>query len=314
MEALLETLAAHRRRLRAARALDAGLRGAFWACLAAAAGVTAAKIAALGIPPEALLGIAAVPLIVAARAATRRFSLRDCAIELDRLLGLEERLATAVEGAGAFREIQAADAAAAFARAKLPPRRMPREARLLAGSGLLLGVLWAVPAPGAAGGGGAEDEVLRPVLEAEAARLEAAAERGAVEFREVSELLRRGRPEAALERLEALREKLEARLLVESSGSGRQEVERLRDAAGAAAEALAARLGRLGRRPLAAGRAPEAAAAKLSRQRERGEDPEFGDGRPGEAGASAGVAVRLGSPDWDPKYDPVIRRYFRSVP
>jgi hypothetical protein len=271
-------------------------------------------MAAVEVPPAALLAAGAFPLALAVRAAVRRFSLRDCAIELDRLLGLEERLATAVEGAGAFRDLQAAEAAAAFARAKLPPRRLPREARFLAGSLVLLAALLAVPASGPAGGRAAEDEALRAVLEAEAARLEAVAESGPVEFREAAELLRGGRAEAALDRLEAMREKLEARLLAESAGPGREEAERLRDAAGAAAEALAARLGRLSRRSPAA-RAPEAAAARLGFQREHFETSEPEGGGPAvPAAAPPGPAVRSGRPDWDPKYDAVIRRYFRSVP
>jgi hypothetical protein len=313
MEALLATLAVHRRRLRAARALDAGLKGAFYASLAAAAGVAAARATSIGVPPAALLAVAAVPMALAAWAAARTFSLRDCAIELDRRLGLEERLATAVEGAGPFRELQGADAAAAFARAKFPPRRLPREARFLAGSALLLAALWAMPAARSGGDGAADDEALHPVLAAEAARLEEIAEGGPIEFREVTELLRRGEARAALERLEALREKLEARLLTESGGPGREEALRLRDAAGAAAEALAARLGRLGRRPRAA-RMPEAAAAKLERQRVRPEGAPTEEDGPGAAVAAPGPAVRLGRPDWDPKYDAVIRRYFRSVP
>jgi hypothetical protein len=313
VEALLATLAAYRRRLRAARALDAGLKGAFYASLAAAAGVAAAKATSIGVSPAALGAVAAVPLALAARAAARTFSLRDCAIELDRRLGLEERLATAVEGAGPFRELQGADAAAAFARAKIPPRRLPREARLLAGSALLLAALLAIPSAGSGEDAAADDEALRPVLEAEAARLEAIAQAGPIEFREVAELLRRGEAQVALERLEALREKLEARLLAEAQGPGRQEALRLRDAAGAAAEALAARLGRLGRRPPAA-RTPEAAAAKLERQRVRPEAAPMEEDGPAAAGAPPGAAVRMGRTDWDPKYDAVIRRYFRSVP
>jgi hypothetical protein len=315
VEDLLKELAAHRRRIRAFRAVEAAFRWAFYASVLACLYLTASKVLGLSVPRSmAVTVLSAVPLAMAAREWARSFSLKDCAIYLDLTLGLEERLATAVEGSGAMREAQVADAAGALARAKLPPRRLPREARLLAASALILLALLVVPAPGRSGASG--DPALAELLEQEAARLESVPE-GSVEFREVREELRRagedlrrGRAEAALEKLEGVKERLEALALSDAARAGSEEARRLLRQASAGAEALAAQLAALGR-PVHA-RPPAVAAAKLERQARAAAAPEeaAGDSPP----VSRRAASALGRADWPPKYDPVVRSYLGRNP
>lgn len=98
MKDLLEKLAAHRRRIRIARTVETAVRWALYASVLTCVYLTASKIAGLTVPRSiAATVLLAIPLGMAAREWARRFSVRDCAIYLDRTLGLEERLSTAVE-------------------------------------------------------------------------------------------------------------------------------------------------------------------------------------------------------------------------
>ncbi len=303
MNGLRGELEGQRRRLRAAGAAEAAARGAFHASIAACALLAASKFLGTGFVLAAA-ACGAVPIALAARSALRRFTLLDCAVRLDRALGLEERLATALEASGPMREAQERDARAALARAPVPRRRMPREGRLLAGSLIVLGALLAVPsferrtarADGAA----------RPLHEEEAARLAELAKADA-EFREVAELVRRDDLEPALARLDVLLSKLADRLVEAGGGPAAAGLQKALDEAGAAAAAISAELARRGRTVHAP--APVAAEAKLRRQFSR---------IPGEFAAPAGgslppaAAAVLSRKDWDPRHDPVIRRYFGS--
>lgn len=296
MSVFLDVLDSHRRRFRVLRAGEAALRGAFWVSLAAGAALLGSRI--LGAP---LGGVAALgaPALVAAglalRELLRSYSRRDCAVELDRSLGLDERVATALEGAGALRELQAADAEAALARARIPAWRAPREASWLAGSLLVVVALSAAPALERRGDAG--EARLEAAARQEAAKIEALAP-DRVEFREVADALREGKIEAALERLQALR----AALAASPAGTDA----RLEEALGEAARGLGAELGRAGRSVRAP--APAAADARLRRLLE------------GPATAVAGEppperrAAVLASKDWDPRYDAVVLSYFRGKP
>lgn len=296
------SLAGHRRRIRAARAAEAAARAAFYASIAACACLAASKFLGTGFVAAAA-ACALAPLVLAARAGLRPFPIRDCAVHLDRALGLEERLATALEALGPMKEAQEADALATLARTPVPRWRLPREGRLLAGSLLVVLALLAVPSFERRTA--SADPVLRAVLEEEAARL-AGLEKLDAEFREVRELVEKGEIERALDRVRALEARLAEKMVLEAGGGGAG-TRKLLDEAGASAAALSAELARRGRTVHAA--APVVAEAKLRRQ--------FAEA-PAEFAAPSGdvlpaaVAAVLARKDWDPRYDPVIRRYFGS--
>ena len=300
----MHTLSAQRRRIKGARAVDAALRWAFYASVAGCIALAVSKIAGLALP-LALAGglLGAVPVAMALREWARAWSLRDCAIHLDRLLGLEERLSTALEAVGPMGPVVRADAAAAMERSPLPSRRLPREARLLGGSLLLAGALLTLPSPERSGS--KMDPSLAAVSAEQAAKLESLANVD-VQFKEVAEqaarALQEGRPEQALAILEELRRKLAEKLL-EGGGAG-AETQKLLDEATASAAAISAELARLGRTIHAS--PPVVAQAKLDRRRGNeaaaAEEPALNPGPAGRAALSQDAP-------WDPRYDPVIRRY-----
>jgi hypothetical protein len=301
---LMHNLSAQRRRIKGARAVDAALRWAFYASVAGCIALAVSKIAGLALP-LALAGglLGAVPVAMALREWARAWSLRDCAIHLDRLLGLEERLSTALEAVGPMGPVVRADAAAAMERSPLPSRRLPREARLLGGSLLLAGVLLTLPSPERSGS--KMDPALAAVSAEQAAKLESLANVD-VQFKEVAEqaarALQEGRPEQALAILDELRRKLAEKLL-EGGGAG-TETQKLLDEATSSAAAISAELARLGRTIHAA--PPVVAQAKLDRRRGNeaasAEEPALNSGPAGRAALSQDAP-------WNPRYDPVIRRY-----
>lgn len=304
MDDLLHKLAAHRRRIRAARIADAAIRWAFYASVAACLALLVSKFAGIALPGAIAAGaLAAIPAAMAVREWSRAFSIRDCAIHLDRLLGLDERLSTAVETSGAMGLVLRADAEGALARTPVPPRRFPREARLLAGSLVLMAVLFSIPSPGRSGATG--DPGFDAVTAAEVAKLESLANVN-VEFKEVAEALKAGRHEEAVALLEDLRRKLAEKLLEGSGGSGAQS---MLDQATSSAAAISAELARLGRTVHAP--PPAVAQAKLVRQQavEQG-----AGGTPGPATAAVSKAAFSDSTPWNPRYDAVIRKYFGREP
>lgn len=306
MDSLRNVLETQRRRIRVRRALESAARWAFYASLAGALTLFARKFLGVPVPQALATGVLlAVPAGMAARTWVRRYSLRDCAIHLDRLLGLEERLSTALEGAGPLSAVVTEDASRALGRASFPERRLPLESRLLAPSLVLLGALAAVPAPDRDGFTG--DRSFEAVLAGEAVRLEALAA-AEIRFREVAELLSQGRPEEALAVLQTLRDVLEQRLLESGAAGGSEALRRQAEQAAASAAAISAELARLGRTVHAP--PPRAAEAKLARQRDLAaiESATAPDGEPAK---SAAVFSRK---DWDSRYDAVIRRYFGSRP
>ncbi len=310
MEDLLEKLAAHRRRIRLARAATAAARWAFYASILACVYLAASKVLGLTVPRSlAVTVLAAVPLGMAAREWARSFSVRDCAVYLDRALGLEERLSTAVECSGAMEGAQGADAARALSRAELPPMRLPREAKLLAGSALLMGALFVVPAPERSGAAG--NPALEEAAKAQAVKLEALAAADP-ELRRAVDLLREGELEKALAVLQAVGVKLERDIL--EAGGADAKTERLRDA-------VAEAVGGLGAQLAAAGRvvhAPPPATADLKLERQAAGLPvAVGPDSPDPARPAADSEAVLRSlaalkdrPDWNPRYDGVVRRYF----
>jgi len=299
---LLQTLAAHRRRIRGARVADAALRWAFYASVGACLALLVSKFAGIALPlAVAAAGLAALPLAMAVREWSRSFSIRDCAIHLDRLLGLDERLSSALEAPGAMGPVLLADATGALTRSTLPPHRLPREAKLLGGSALLLAALVAIPSPGRSGATG--DPGLEAVAAEQLKNLESLANVD-VQFKDAAEALASGHPEQALAILEELKAKLAAKLLEGGDGGSAAETQKLLDQATASAAAISAELARLGRTIHAP--PPAVAQAKLERQKTVEQaDPAstVGPSAPSRAAASAGIP-------WNPRYEPVIRRYF----
>jgi hypothetical protein len=302
---LLDKLAAHRRRIRFARAASAAARWAFYASVLACVYLAASKILGLTVPRAlAATVLAAIPLGMAAREWARSFSVRDCAVFLDRSLGLEERLSTAVECSGALDGAQGADAARALDRAAIPPMRLPREARFLAGSALLLGALLVVPAPERSGAAG--NPALEEAAKAGAERIEVLAgdDPG---LRRAAELLREGRLEEALALLQEMKARLEMSAL--EPGGGGPAAERLQAGVASEAAGLAAQLAAAGRTV----HAPPPAAADRKLERQRGVPLPAGESDPAPLAAAEPEAVLrslAARPDWNPRYDDVIRRYF----
>jgi hypothetical protein len=298
VDPLLNNLTVHRRRIRGGRVVDAALRWGFYASVAACLGLLIAKIAGIALPVAVL---AALPIVMAVRELMRSFTIRDCAIHLDRSLGLEERLSTAIESTGAVGDVLMADAAGALAKATVPPRRFPREGKLLAGSLVILAVLATIPSPGRSGAKG--DPAFEAVTAAEAEKLLALA-RTDVQFQEAAEALKAGRPEVALAILEELKRKFAEKAMAGGAGS---ESQSLLDQATSSAAAISAEMARLGR--VVHAPPPAVAQAKLERQRVI----EQGSGAGGSPVAAA-RAVHGDDAPWNPRYDPVIRRYFGREP
>jgi hypothetical protein len=297
VDALLDNLAAHRRRIRGGRVAGAALRWAFYASVAACLGLLIAKLADVSLP---LAVLAAVPAAMALRELLRAFSIRDCAIHLDRSLGLEERLSTAIETTGPVGDVLRADAAGALARAPRPPRSFPREGKLLLGSLLILAVLATIPAPGRSGA--KDDPAFEAVTAAEAEKLLALAKVD-VQFQEAADALKAGKPELALALLEELKRKFAEQAL--TGGAGAQ-TQTLLDQASSTAAAISAELARLGR--VVHAPPPAIAQAKLARQKQIEQ---------GAASTALGTAARAAHSDdipWNPRYDPVLRRYFGREP
>jgi len=305
VDELLDKLAVHRRRIRAARVADAALRWAFHASVAACLGLLIAKLAGVALPfAVAVAVVAAVPAAMAIRELARSFSIRDCAIHLDRLLRLEERLSTAIETSGSMGALLRADAGEALARTPMPARRLPREGKLLAGSLLVLAALATIPAPGRSTVKG--DPAFEAVTAEEAAKLLALA-RIDVQFQEAADALKAGRPEEALALLEELKRRLASKQLQDGGGQGAAETQKMLDQATASAAAVSAELARLGRTV----HAPPPAVAQAKLERQKAVEQAAVTGGPA---AASGAAVHAVDTPWNPKYDPVIRRYFGREP
>jgi len=298
-------LVRHRRRIRLARAADAALRWTFYASIAGCFALAVSKFAGLGLPYAFLAAaLAAAPVAMALREGVRSFSIRDCAIHLDRLLRLEERLSTALEAAGPMRSMVRSDAAAAFGRTSMPARRYPREATLLVGTLVLAAALAVIPSPERSGARG--DRALEEVSAEQAAKLESLSNVD-VRFQELTQeaarALRENRPEQGLALLEDLRRKL-AEHLLEGSGSKADAEQALLDQIASSSAAVSAELARLGR--VVHAPPPAVAQAKLERQKSGAADPVLAG--PTAAAPSTGTPVVQEIP-WSPRYDSVVRKY-----
>jgi len=308
VEALTDQLAGHRRRIRLTRVADAALRAAFQASIAGCLALAVSKFAGVRLPYLPLAGALSVaPLAMAVREWVRGFSLRDCAIHLDRLLGLEERLSTAMEVSGPMGPVLKADAAAAIGRTPMPARRTPREATLLVGTLLLAAALAVVPSPERSGARG--DRALEEVAAEQAKKLESLSNVD-VRFQELKEeavrALRENRPEQALAVLEELRRKLAEHMLAESGPKAAEEQAALEqiDGASAAVSRELARLGRVVHAP-----PPAVAQAKLERQKSVAAEPAAPASPTAAAPGTEGAGAVAQEIPWSPRYDSVVRKY-----
>ena len=138
-----------RARMRRAAGFSAAVRWAFYGALLAGGGLVAAKL--FGSPREPLWAAVALPALAGVAAAARRLDLRQAAAFLDRALGLEERVATALESpAGPFGSALSTDAARALdpVRAAGVGRfRFPIEGRFLMPALVLVVLLASIPDP-----------------------------------------------------------------------------------------------------------------------------------------------------------------------
>jgi hypothetical protein len=305
LDELTQQLAGHRRRIRRARAADAALRWAFYASIAGCLALAVSKFAALRLPYAPLAAsLAVAPVAMALREWARSFSIRDCAIHLDRLLGLEERLSTAMEAAGPMRPAVQSDAAAAIGRTEMPARRYPREASLLVGALVLAAAFAVIPTPERSGARG--DRALEEVSAEQAAKLESVANVD-VRFQELAgeaaRALRENRPEQALAILEDLRRKL-AQDLLEGSGAKADAEQSVLDQIASSSAAVSAELVRLGR--VVHAPAPAIAQAKLERQKSGA--VETAPAGPPAASPATGAAIAQEIP-WSTRYDSVVRKY-----
>ena len=136
-----------RARLRRAAGLGAAVRWALYGALLAGGWLVAAKLA--GLPRGPLWIAAALPLVAGAAAAARRLDLRQAGAAIDRALGLEERVVTALEGpSGPFGSAVATDAVRAIDPARIADVgrfRWPAEARFLAPAAALVAILAVLP-------------------------------------------------------------------------------------------------------------------------------------------------------------------------
>lgn len=314
--------------MRRSRLIGSAVRGSLYASLASAAFLTATKFT--GWPRAALAAALVVPLAAMVRAAWTRIDLREAAAAVDRVLGLEERVATALEcarGGGALAPAAVDDAARALDRAGTVPAvgpGWPAEGRFLLPAVLLVGMLWIVPgrhdAAVAAVGGLASE------MESEARALDRAARTADPALaRKVRELLgglsssdpARARDAAvsARELAVALRTDL-ARGAADPGGLRRELAERLEAAGSAAARGLARRGVTV---PAVEPQDLEARAIAARSRADQGgasgapsplDLTRVSGGAAVSAAVSESVARRLAAPDWDRTYDVVVGRYY----
>ncbi len=307
MDDLLHKLAAHRRRIKVARVADAALRWGFYASVAACLAVLVSKFAGVALPTAvAAAALAALPVAMALREGIRSFSIRDCAIHLDRHLGLDERLSTALETVDGMGPLLRADARGALERSPLPRHAFPRESKLLAGSALLLAALLAIPSPDRSGAAG--DPAFQEVTATELQRLESLANVD-VQFKEAAEALP-DHPEQALAILEEKRAELMAKLLESGGDASAAETRKLLEQVTASSAAISAELRRLGRTV----HAPPPAVAKAKLQRQKAVEQEAVLASAAVASSGASRVASAASVPWNPRYEPIIRRYFGREP
>ena len=308
------TLDALRVRMKVASAVELAVRWAFYASILACGCLAAAKFG-LGSPAWAA-PLLLFPLIAAALArSTTRFG---AAIALDRALGLEERVTTAIESGRDFVVRDAERALEGRDPRRAAPVALPREARFLAFTLPLAAALLVIALPGLAAEREPSDlarlaATLARRLEAVPFPLDLAADAKAVlaDLRSGDD----ARIRAALPALSAIEAKLAKALLDGASGA---EAKALRDAAEHVAAAGAA----LGRLSGGIDVVPGILAEKMNRAASTSAGDRSGTpgaaiarrtappGAPLALAAAKSAASYYNEHEWSPEYDDLVRAYY----
>jgi len=317
-----------RARMRRAAALGAAVRWAFYGALLAGGWLVAAKF--LGWTRAPLWAVVALPALAGALAAARRLELRHAAAFVDRTLGLEERVATALEGPGGpFGSALASDAVQA-----LDPRRVadvgrfhwPIEARFLAPALALVALLAYLPDPAKAAT--VADAELRAAVDRDVERLSRVPVADSALAARVKEILEKLSSDD-LKRLaagaeEAKKLAVEIRTGLASAGGDREALRSLAEKLEAAGSGASTHLAKRGIE------VPEVAPidleARIAAAKSRGDYPSTG-ARPEGWNAAAAVAGattipsdvrreierRLAEKPLDPRYSEIVSRYYERL-
>lgn len=311
-----------RARMRRAAGFGAALRWALYGAMLAGGWLVAAKL--FGWPRAPLWAAAALPALAGAAAFARRLDLRQAAAFLDRALGLEERVATAMEGpAGPFGAAVAADAARALdpnRAAGVARFRWPAEARFLLPALAIVAILAVVP--DRARSAAMADAELRAAVDPAIEKLSRVPVADAALAERVKKLMADlksddlARMAAGAE--EARKVAVEIRTGLAKAGGERENLRSLADkleAAGAGASS------HLARRGIDVPEVPPVdLEARIAAAKARGDLPSIG-ARPDDqeiprvpAGAAIPLElrerIRSAAMPSDPRYDEIVRRYF----
>jgi catechol 2,3-dioxygenase-like lactoylglutathione lyase family enzyme len=315
-----------RARMRRSAGLGAAVRWSLYGALLAGGGLAAAKL--FGWPRAPLWIAAALPALAASLAVARRLDLRHAAASIDRALGLEERVATALEvPSGPLGAAVAADAARALEKSR--PRevgrfRWPPEAGFLLPALALIALIALAPDPGRSVP--TADPALRAAVDREIDRLERMAVADPALAAKVAKVLEDLKSDDLRRMAEgaAAAKKLAVEIRINlAKGAASGNLETLRALAESLEAAGAGASSELARRHIEVpDPAPEDIEARIAAARARGDLAAVG-GRP-EArtvslippGASLPIAVReeierrLASKPIDRRYHDVVRRYY----
>ena len=316
-----------RARLRRAAGFGAAVRWAFYGALLGGGWLVAAKL--FGWPQAPLWAAVALPALAGAAAAARRLDLRQAAAILDRALGLEERVATALESpAGPFGAALSTDAARALdpARAAGVGRfHWPAEARFLLPAVVLVIVLARIP--DTTGSAEMADPDLRAAVDREVDRLSRVPVADAALAEKVKALLADLKSDD-LKRMSAGAEAaqklaVEIRAGLAKSGGEREALRALADRLEAAGAGASSQLSKRGVEvpevPPVDLEARVAAAIARGDLASSGARPEDRPVTPVTAGAPIPIEVReeverrLAAKPLDPRYHEIVRRYYQRL-
>jgi len=318
-----------RARMRRTAGLGAAIRWALYGALLAGGGLAAAKL--FGWPRAPLWIAISLPVLAAVIAAARRLELRHAAASIDRALGLEERIATALEGpAGPLGAAVAADAALALEKTR--PRevgrfRWPPESGFLLPAVALIALIALVPDPGRPVS--MADPALRAAVDRDIDRLDRTAVADPELAKKVAKILADLKSDDLRRMAEgaAAAKKLAVEIRIHiAKGLASVDREALRALADSLEAAGAGASSELARRHIEVpDPAPEDIEARIAAARARGDLASVG-GRPDSLpvsplppGASIPVEVRaeierrLASKPVDPRYHDLVRRYYERL-
>jgi hypothetical protein len=311
-----------RGRLRRAAGFGAAVRWALYGALLAGGWLVAATL--FGWPRAPFWAAAALPVFAGAAAAARRLDLRQAAAFVDRALGLEERVATALEGPGGlFGPAQSSDAARA-----LDPGRVagvgrfqwPVEARFLVPAFAFVALLAYLP--GANRAAPVADAELRGAVDREADRLARVPVADAALAARVNEILKDLKSDD-LHRMaggadEARKLAVEIRTGLANAGGDREALRALADRLEAAGSGASSELARRGIDVPDV--APVDLEARVAAAKARGDLPSSGVRPEGWTAPSAAsslpaevrleVQKRLEARPVPARYDGIVRRYY----